>query len=113
MIGDGQVAAIQHTDTYTGGTVQFWYKVDSQENFDLLTFSIDSNVLLTASGDSGWQFFEAPLTTGAHTLEWRYTKDGSITEGEDAAWIDDLQFLVGCDSVNDVSEAECEALVAL
>ncbi len=111
IIDHGQVAAIEHSDTYSGGVLQFWYKVDSQQDFDPLTFSIDSNVLLTASGDSGWQLFQTTITGGAHTLEWRYTKDGSVSEGADAAWIDDLQLPFDCASVTDVSQSECQALV--
>jgi len=90
VIDHGQVAAIQYTDTYAGGFVQFWYKVDSQESMDLFTFKIDSTTLLTNSGDTNWQLFSASIPTGIHTLEWRYTKDGSVSAGDDAAWIDDV-----------------------
>ena len=76
-IEHGQTAAIQYSGNYQGGTLQFWYKVDSQENSDQLVFSMDSNVLLTESGDTGWQVFSTAISPGAHTLEWRYEKDGS------------------------------------
>jgi hypothetical protein len=112
-IDHGQVAAIQVSDILPGGILQFRYKVDSQENYDLFTFSVDSSVVLTDSGDSGWQLFSMPILPGAHTLEWRYAKDGSISAGDDAAWIDDAQLLIDCAYVNDVSQSECEALVAL
>ena len=66
------------------------YKVSSQAGADLFTFALDGNVLLTDSGDSGWVYFKVPVTAGEHTLEWRYAKDASISEGYDAAWIDDF-----------------------
>ncbi|MEM7081431.1 MAG: thrombospondin type 3 repeat-containing protein [Pseudomonadota bacterium] len=90
LIGDNQVAAIEYTDTFAGGAIKFQYKVDSQENFDLFTFLIDGVVVLTASGDTGWQTFETPIASGSRTLQWRYAKDGSISEGADGAWFDDL-----------------------
>jgi surface protein len=90
IIDHGQVAAIKRTDTFPDGVVEFRYKVDSQDGADLFTFSIDAVTQLTSSGDTGWQLFSIPITAGAHTLEWHYTKDGTISEGDDAAWIDDF-----------------------
>jgi hypothetical protein len=106
LIDHGQVAAIQHTDTYSGGYVQFWYKVDSQENFDLFRFSMDSTVFLTNSGDTGWQLFKTSISPGNHTLEWSYEKDGSLTSGADAAWIDDFESVATCkvNAASDVTE---------
>lgn len=50
--------------------------------------------MLASSGNSasnynlvGWA-----LTAGTHTFEWRYTKNGSVSVGEDAAFIDNVQF---------------------
>jgi hypothetical protein len=106
VIDHGQEAAIQHTDTYSGGYVRFWYKVDSQESFDLFTFSVDSTVLLTTSGDTGWQLFSTPINPGVHTLEWRFAKDGSVSVGDDAAWIDDFEIVATCkvNAASDVTE---------
>jgi uncharacterized repeat protein (TIGR01451 family) len=90
IIDHGQVAAIKLTDTFPAGDVEFRYKVDSQDGADLFTFSIDAVTQLASSGDTGWLLFSMPITAGAHTLEWRYTKDGNVSEGDDAAWIDDF-----------------------
>lgn len=57
--------------------------------------------------------FNTPISAGAHTIEFSYSNDGSISEGFDAAWIDDLQIVMDCANANDVSQTECEALVAL
>ncbi|MFK8014837.1 MAG: thrombospondin type 3 repeat-containing protein, partial [Gammaproteobacteria bacterium] len=101
IIGDGEVAAIRYTDTLSGGMFQFYYRVDSQEDADFLTFSVDGTTELTTSGDTGWQVFRLPIAAGPHTLEWRYTKDGSVAEGLDGAWIDDISFDDDGDNVAD------------
>lgn len=93
VISDDQVAAIQFADDFKKGVLQFWYKVDSEKGFDQFSFSIDSDVLLTESGDTGWRLFSAPVSSGVHTFEWRYAKDDSKSVGDDAAWIDDVQFI--------------------
>jgi hypothetical protein len=90
IIDDGQSAAIRYVGDFDAGSVEFWYKVSSQTNADVLTFSLDSSVELTASGETGWTKFTLPIEQGNHILEWKYAKDGTITEGIDAAWIDDL-----------------------
>jgi len=33
-----------------------------------------------------------PVPAGQHTLEWSYNKDVSVSNGSDAAWIDDIVF---------------------
>lgn len=100
-IDDGQTAAVQFVDEFAGGAIKFWYKVDSQENQDEFFFTIDGQIELTASGDTGWTLFETTMTPGPHTLEWRYTKDASLSEGADAAWIDDLAFDADGDGTTD------------
>ena len=67
-IGHSQKAAIQlNTDPgFPGGLIRFWYKVDSELNGDVLTFSMDAIDLLTASGNTGWKLFSTPATAGVH-----------------------------------------------
>ena len=101
VIADDQTAAIAYADFFAGGALKFRYKVDSQQGFDVFTFSIDGNVVLTASGDTGWQLFETPIAAGARTLIWSYSKDGAISEGADAAWFDDVVFDQDGDGVTD------------
>ncbi|MFK8031282.1 MAG: thrombospondin type 3 repeat-containing protein [Gammaproteobacteria bacterium] len=101
VIDHGQVAAIQYNDNFPEGGLQFWYKVDSQENADVFTFSVDGNIEHTASGDTGWQLFQTTISQGSHTLEWRYTKDDSISVGADAVWFDDLSLDQDGDGVAD------------
>ncbi len=78
-------------ETVADGQISFRYRLDSEQGYDYLQFLVDGQTLLRASGDTGWQTFEAALPAGQHELVWRYSKDATLSSGQDAAWIDDLQ----------------------
>ena len=88
---DNQVAGMQYDGVFEAGTISFQYKVDSEKDFDFFTFSLDGQTLLIDSGQVDWKVFTTPVTAGNHTLIWKYIKNGTISVGTDAAWIDDLQ----------------------
>jgi carboxypeptidase D len=80
------------TRTVPEGTISFWYRVSSEDGWDFFNFYINGNRVLHVSGTGGgWTPFETVLPTGSHELKWEYQKDGSVSEGSDAAWIDDVQ----------------------
>jgi hypothetical protein len=89
-IEDGESAAIQLAGTFSAGTVTFRAKVSSEAGFDALRFYLDGVPVGTWSGTTitGWQTFSIALPAGSHTLKWAYEKDGSVSLGQDAAWID-------------------------
>jgi hypothetical protein len=72
--------------------VAFYDKVSSEGKYDFLGFYIDGAEKHTASGEADWTLRGYFLGEGRHTLEWRYSKDGSMTKGADTAWLD--QFMV-------------------
>ncbi len=74
------------------GNVSFWRKVSSENNYDLLTFSIDGIVKDSWSGIRSWEPFSYPVNTGIHTFKWAYIKDEYVSYGNDCAWIDDIFF---------------------
>lgn len=81
--------------TVTGpGTLSFWWKVSSEANFDFLKYYID-DVLQSEgiSGESGWaQVTGISVPAGSHTIRWEYSKDGSVSSGSDAGWVDQVVF---------------------
>ena len=77
-------------------TVQFDLKVSSEPTYDFLSFSVDGQEVQRWSGSVGWTQFSHTLSPGSHVLEWAYVKDGSVSEGSDAAWIDNVYFC--CDT---------------
>lgn len=95
-IGDNQSSQTSITITLSqAGTVAFDYYVSSESNYDKLIFSIDGTDKLTqgdcgSNSSSSWKSASFPLTSGTHTLTWKYSKDGSNSNGLDSAFIDNL-----------------------
>ena len=75
------------------GTVKFYWKVSSEDDYDFLEFYIDGWMQDRISGSVNWQqktytIFES----GSHALEWRYVKDGSVDFGGDCGWVDKVEW---------------------
>ena len=76
----------------TESEISFYYKVSSENNYDKLHFLIDGTEKNNWSGDISWTQASYNLTPGTHELRWEYTKDVSLSTGEDCAWIDNVVF---------------------
>ena len=89
-VDDAEIAAIQVAGTFSAGTITFRVKVSSEPTFDALKFYVDGVEKASWSGTSvtGWQLFSLALPAGAHTLRWAYEKDGSVSMGQDTAYVD-------------------------
>lgn len=72
--------------------ISFYCKVSSESGWDKLYFMIDNNSMGNWSGETGWTQAAYNLTPGAHRLSWEYTKDNSVTSGDDCAWVDNIVF---------------------
>lgn len=70
------------------GTLSFFCKVSSENNYDFLVFSVDSVMLDRWSGTVAWYEHTYTIQPGSHQYQWNYTKDYSVSNGEDCAWID-------------------------
>ena len=79
-------------EVLAAGDLTFMYKVSSENNYDKLHFYMDNQEKGTWSGTVDWTEFTQPVTAGQHTFKWSYTKDSSVSSGEDCAWIDDILF---------------------
>lgn len=75
------------------GSIEFNYTVSSENNYDWLTITLDGTQIVRRSGSLGWTVFNKELTVGTHTLELKYTKDGSASSGSDAGAIGYLKIL--------------------
>ena len=69
-------------------TISFYYKVSSESGYDKLHFYIDNQEMNNWSGNVGWAKAAYPVPAGRHSYRWAYTKDGSVNNGSDCAWID-------------------------
>ncbi len=74
------------------GEFSFWYKVSSENNYDKLHFYMDGQERGTWSGTVAWTEFTQAVSAGQHTLKWEYTKDSSVSSGDDCAWVDGIIF---------------------
>lgn len=78
------------------GTLSFWWKVDSETNYDFLHFDFDGSSVISTSGSRDWEQIIANVSaTGTHTLRWRYAKDEIISRGADTAWVDEVVWTPG------------------
>jgi hypothetical protein len=91
-VDDGESSMLSVTLDCVAGEVSFWVKVSSESSFDSLRFHIDDEEISEWSGDLDWQEVSFPVEAGRHTFRWNYSKDSSVSEGDDTAWIDDIVF---------------------
>ncbi len=91
-IWDGQVSWMQ-TTIHGAGTLSFYWKVSSERHYDDLKFFIDGVLQDRISEIVDWHQMTYTITgSGLHTLEWRYAKDHSVSEGDDCGWVDQLDW---------------------
>ena len=73
------------------GTLSFKWKTSSEQNYDKLNLYVDGSLVTSISGTLNWATYTRTITAeGSHTVEWRYTKDGSVSSGSDCGWVDDV-----------------------
>ena len=66
----------------------FDWQVSSELSCDWLHWYLDGAEKSSISGTgSGWETINFTLSEGAHSIEWRYTKDGSVDTGDDCGWV--------------------------
>jgi C1A family cysteine protease len=78
------------TQVSGAGTLRFWWKVSSEENFDWLRCEIDGTQVARISGEKDWAEFTLAIPAGPHVIAWVYQKNGTINAGADAAWLDQV-----------------------
>lgn len=74
----------------TPGSISFYHQESTESGYDYLQFYINGVMQAQWSGLTAWQLATYPLSVGTNQLEWRYTKDGSLSAGSDAVFVDDI-----------------------
>lgn len=74
------------------GTISYFRKVSSESDWDKFAFYIDGSKKEELSGEVEWGQASFNVSAGNHTFKFVYTKDGSISNGSDCAWIDNIIF---------------------
>lgn len=90
-IGDNEESWIQTVVTGPG-TLRFYWKVSSEADWDILHFFLNGSEQFRISGEEGWKEEVVEIPDGAHTLRWVYSKDGSLSRGQDRGWLDEVRF---------------------
>jgi len=113
-----QTDLILTTEILANGEVSFYKKVSSENGWDKLFFYIDNQEKGNWSGEEAWSLSSYPVTAGTHTFKWSYQKDGSVSNGSDCAWVDDIQFpptsvILSLDPVTDLAATVNGFTVAL
>jgi hypothetical protein len=91
-IGGGQLSAIQLQGLFAAGNFSFYAFTETESCCDYLQVYLDDQLMLSVTSPSEWQEFSVPIDSGEHLVELRYRKDGSVSTGRDAVWIDNLSF---------------------
>ncbi len=89
-IGDGETTTLSIDYTVgENGTISFYYKVSSQQNYDKLKFYIDNTIKAQWSGEIDWTHVSYyNISPGEHTFKWSYVKSANTSSGDDCGWID-------------------------
>ncbi len=92
-INDSQATTLEISrDITDNGAISFYWKVDSESNWDYLRFYLDGNQIQEICGTVGWTQVSTNVSTGVHIFKWEYSKDGSVSTGLDTGWIDNIVF---------------------
>lgn len=132
-VGDNQTAWLQ-TTVSGPGTLYFWWRVSCQNAGDFLQFLVDGSVSEWMTGHDGdimyrrgspvvarqgdWFRLAVPVSgAGAHALRWAYVKDGSLAQGRDKGWVDQVVWSTGVPdespSVVSASDGTSDATVSV
>ncbi|PHR92220.1 MAG: hypothetical protein COA78_33630, partial [Blastopirellula sp.] len=91
-VSDSQSSTLEVTLDVTAGNIEFDRYVSSEGGFDYLRFYIDGNLQDSWSGTVPTSRVSFAVTAGEHTFRWVYSKDSIVSDGDDTAWIDDINF---------------------
>ncbi len=99
--GDGHNQAMRVSAAFArAGYFSVWYRAGTETCCDHALLYVDGgNVVDSHLVDTGWvQYTSALLAAGTHTMDFRYTKDGSASSNGDMLMVDDLTIIDGNDA---------------
>jgi formylglycine-generating enzyme required for sulfatase activity len=70
--------------------VSFWWRVSSEEVYDVFSYSVDGVVQESISGNGVWLKRSLSLAAGRHALRWTYRKDAADKNFQDAGFLDEV-----------------------
>ena len=94
-VDDNESSSMSLIADFSAGVISFSVKVDCEPEYDFLSFEIDGEEVDYWDGQQDWQTVSHTIDAGVHELRWVYSKDFSISEGADSAWIGELSLPAG------------------
>ncbi len=94
----GNIGNSQRTEMYldvvviSSDTLSFWRKVSSEDGYDYLKFYQDGVELGRWSGNKEWEKVSYMISAGTHRFSWAYETDESTLSGQNAGWVDYIEF---------------------
>ncbi|AFG38724.1 hypothetical protein [Spirochaeta africana] len=99
-ISHSSESVLLYTDMVPAGArisgIQFALRTSTERRYDTLDFFINGRHMDSWSGETDWTEvqFETDLQSGEmFELMWVYDKDGSVSDGDDAVWIDSIELI--------------------
>ena len=93
-INDGETTETSYTITVEEATtLQFNWSVSCEANYDWLTITFDGERLVHVSGNESGTYVKNIENAGTYTLVATYSKDGSVSNGNDNGTISDITLL--------------------
>lgn len=91
-IPDNGTATIQ-TIVTGPGDLSFLWRASSEQDADFLKVSVDGGApVQSLSGETAWTKVIMSLPPGEHTVAWTYDKNGSVAQGADRGFLDQVRF---------------------
>jgi DNA-binding beta-propeller fold protein YncE len=92
-VSDSQLSYVQTTVTGGPGSLNFYWKVSSENTFDELTFYVDGvpEPGYQISGEVDWEQKTYSIGAGSYLVKWEYKKDSSLSSGSDCGWLDKVE----------------------
>ena len=94
----GAIGHSQRSSLYTTvtgkGTLSFSWMASTENNFDKCQLYVDKASKGNVSGiQTAWNAVTCAISTeGEHKVEWRFSKDASVSKGSDCVWLKDVKW---------------------
>ena len=69
--------------------ITFEYRVSSENGWDYFTILLNGTQVVNIAGETSYQSYTVTLNAG-ESLTLQYSKDGSVSSGDDCAYIKNL-----------------------
>ncbi|MFN0202030.1 MAG: C25 family cysteine peptidase [Bacteroidia bacterium] len=71
-------------------SIRFHLKTSSEQDYDYLYFYMNGQEVGKWSGETNWTRVAFATPVGMYNFKWTYGKDAFVSDGADAAWVDDI-----------------------